>query len=75
MAVNKNIKNKHKKFNYNSTNSRPNLSYKNTLLVKTENSEYKTNNTNNKNKSKINYLKVNINSSSEKYCLLFALFL
>ena len=70
VAVNKNIKNKHKKFNYNSTNSRPNLSYKNTLLVKTENSEYKTNNTNNKNKSKINYLKVNINSSSEKYRLL-----
>ena len=68
VAVNKNIKNKHKKFNYNSTNSRPNLSYKNTLLVKTENSEYKT--TNNKNKSKINYLKVNINSSSEKYRLL-----
>ena len=70
VAVNKNIKNKHKKFNYNSSNSRPNLSYKNTLLVKTENSEYKTNNTNNKNKSKINYLKVNINSSSEKYRLL-----
>ena len=42
VAVNKNIKTKHKKFNYNSSNSRPNLSYKNTLLVKTENSEYKT---------------------------------
>ena len=72
VAVNKNVKNKHKKFNYNSTNSRPNLSYKNTLLVKTENSEYKTtnNNNSNKNKSKISYLKVNINSSSEKYRLL-----
>jgi hypothetical protein len=68
VAVKNNIKIKHKKFNYNSTNSRPNLSYKSTLLAKTENSEYKTNN--NKNKSKINYLKVNINSSSEKYRLL-----
>ena len=68
MAVNKDNKNKHKKFNFNINNSRTNLSYKNTLLVKTDNSEYKT--INHKTKSKINYLKVKINSSSEKYRLL-----